>query len=343
MRHPSPRPPAYAGLASAAMSAALSILGAPRIVGVVLLVLSIGLFIVAAQWWFVDRGDRRNDQRPLESAGKAIADYEVTKRDHGDKRRQAIINQLNTPKKGELKTQVAPDLTGPERDELRRMITAGARLDRSDAGVESAWSESAATWLDEHRQERYSRRFREAEGFDQKLKELRTALTQSIPAGIALDLTPIEALDRWMEVEGIPEGERQLLRERTETYLRDEAPSRSEKQQRPDPRVAAANRAADLLMEMEDFRPKLLVAVRDAKRSGLPVLPKGLVEQILDWNRRVVTLADECLSVREATEVESIAPYARAFAPMGGKQLVSVVDNNETSLRLILRRLELRK
>jgi len=115
-------------------------------------------------------------------------------------------------------------LCGPERDDLRKLIAHGEQLEAADtleAEPVLQWIERSASWLQEHRQERSTRNLRRWASepgakadllIGACLKELRTVLIQNIPAGISLDMTPGEALDRWMEVENIPEDKRPDLR-----------------------------------------------------------------------------------------------------------------------------------
>jgi Arc/MetJ family transcription regulator len=130
-------------------------------------------------------------------------------------------------------------LTGAERISLRTLIGDGEALHaEEDVNLRAAeqWTVRVESWLERHSQPYYLRRFREIDpvaheardGLERKLVDLRTLLVANVPAGFALDLTPSEALDRWMEVQGTPEADRPRLRELTERFMREAEEPRSD-------------------------------------------------------------------------------------------------------------------
>lgn len=99
-----------------------------------------------------------------------------------------------------------------------------------------------------------------------------------------------------------------------------------------------ARKAADLLMESDDIRPRLLTAIRDGKRLGFPWLSTGLADEVHKWNDRVVALADECMTIEEATEVATYPRILRGIAGAGGQALAAMLDDNRRTLAMLIRR-----
>jgi hypothetical protein len=196
------------------LTAALGALGAPRVLWFVTLTVAVVLLAVAL-------AGTNTVQRRWPQLGRLP--FVVDR-----KRGRWLVGPLPKPQQGE-----SGPLCGPERDDLRRLIAHGEQLQAANALEAEAvpqWMERSASWLQEHRQERSSRNLRhwasepEAEAdllIGTCLKELRTVLIRNIPAGISLDHTPLEALDRYMEVEGFPGELRSAMHDRTARYLKE--------------------------------------------------------------------------------------------------------------------------
>ena len=131
-----------------------------------------------------------------------------------------------------LNQQSRLSLSGAERDALRELIGNGEALHRESAGRDAIarWSGEAASWLEAHGHSRQARRLRSSEPrsdaesslemLERHLVDLRVALVENIPQGFDIDLTPLEAIERWMEVEAIPEEQRPSIRETAARYVR---------------------------------------------------------------------------------------------------------------------------
>jgi hypothetical protein len=99
-----------------------------------------------------------------------------------------------------------------------------------------------------------------------------------------------------------------------------------------------ARKAGDLLMQSEDLRPRLLTAIRDGKRAGVPWLPAKLKDDVLAWNERVIALADECMSIEDATQVATYPKLLRGIAGAGGQGLATMLDDNRVTLQALMAR-----
>lgn len=115
-------------------------------------------------------------------------------------------------------------LSGWQREQLRQLIQEGEAIDKLNAGLPPAraWSTKVAAWIGRSLDKRSAERFSgppSDSDFDERLLQrglhrLRALLLEHIPPGISGDHTPTEALDRFMEIQGVPEERRASIRER---------------------------------------------------------------------------------------------------------------------------------
>jgi hypothetical protein len=118
-------------------------------------------------------------------------------------------------------------LSGADRDKLRKyMKELRAALDDADVD-EVALIEQSAWFLHIYGQARSAEGVREAialptrrDRIEEALREIRVVLINETPSGFDPDLSPGEAVVRWLEVHGVPEDKREALRQRTEEYVK---------------------------------------------------------------------------------------------------------------------------
>lgn len=102
------------------------------------------------------------------------------------------------------------------------------------------------------------------------------------------------------------------------------------------PLTQAQMRAGDLLVEADDLEKRMWRAVKETKRSSipLPILPTPLVKEIGEWNRRVLDLADQVLSVKEAAQVEVLPKIVGNM--VSADQVEAMLNSNRATLRRIM-------
>lgn len=110
------------------------------------------------------------------------------------------------------------------RDALRSLIREGEGfndLDRNPDAV-NAWAQRVGSWLGPALGDSAVRRFERfppdslsaSDLHTRRLETLRVLLLENIPPGITHELTPLETIDRYMEIRNVPYEERGALRER---------------------------------------------------------------------------------------------------------------------------------
>jgi hypothetical protein len=147
--------------------------------------------------------------------------------------------------------------------------------------------------------------------------------------------TPTEALDAWMEQESIPSEQQSSMRMKAAEI---EARSEVEAPMHLRPRESATR----LLDEGTSLEKRLWAHRRDMVRAPQSFPPKSLpahyLNELKDWNSRVLAFADEHLSVKDAGEVRPYPSGLVAAAALGGPSVDLVeklIANNQMALSRI--------